>query len=119
MSLAASDLPTPVRPTTARIDGTALVSGMFPSLTMSTYPTSECSVERTWTTVPATRLRGGAILVVAENPTFLDLLADAIKPTPSVRLLLLAHLLPDKMPMIRVLRRTVDLIGVIPVPYSR
>jgi adenosylhomocysteinase len=52
------------------------------------------------------------------DQTFLDALVDSLPRTPDTALLLVAHLLWDKLPMIRALGRITKIAAVIPVPYS-
>lgn len=48
----------------------------------------------------------------------MDALADGLPPTPDTQVLLVAHLLKDKLPMIRALGRITKIAAIIPIPYS-
>lgn len=54
-----------------------------------------------------------------ESRGFLDALASELESTRDVRLLLLLHLMPDKLAMIRALKRITNISAIIPIPYSR
>jgi adenosylhomocysteinase len=50
--------------------------------------------------------------------TFLGALVDSLAPARDVNLLLVTHLMPDKLPMIRALCHIINVVLVIPIPYS-
>lgn len=57
--------------------------------------------------------------VMYATNSFLDSLIIQLRETPKTSVLLVTHLLPDKLPMIDALSRIAEIGRILPVPYSR